>query len=290
MQIPHVLLTLILVIFWGFNYVVIQFGLDGVPPIFLAFSRFFLTSLPWVFFVKKPAIPWRMLLLYGVVMYALQFGFLFVGMKVGVAPGLASLILQLTVFFTILLGVIFFHERPHVWQIVGGIIAFGGIGIVACNTRGEVSLLGLILLIASAVSWSFGNVISKKLGKINMLSLVLWGSLVAWPPLLLLSFFLEGPQQILNCLQNLDWLSIGAILYITYISTLFGFGVWSWLIHRYPLGTIAPFTLLVPVTAIVGSILVLHEPFHTWKIWAALLVIAGLCINFLGPRLFGRRR
>ncbi len=285
----HLILALLVVAVWGFNFVVIKVGLEGVPPLFLAFTRFFLTSIPAVLFVKKPEVPFHMIIWFGLIMFALQFAFLFLGMYAGITPSLASLLMQLQVFFSILLAVVVFKERLHIWQIVGGFVAAGGIALVASHFGEGVTLSGFLLVIASAASWGIGNVLSKKIGKVNMLALIVWGSLIAWPPLLLLSLAVEGVPAILDCLTHLTWLSTGTVLYIAYLSTLFAFAIWSWLIHHHPLTTIAPFTLLVPVFGMIGSTLVLGEPLQSWKILAAVLVISGLCINLLGPRLFPRK-
>lgn len=285
MQLFHIVLALIVVIIWGFNFVVIKIGLQDISPWLLGFARFFLTSIPAVFFIKRPRIPFRMIAWYGLVMFALQFSLLFWGMYVGVTPGLASLLLQVQVFFTILLALIFFGEKIRIWQIIGALVSFAGIAYVAVNLGGNITLSGLLLVIGAAASWGAGNVISKKIGKVNMVALVIWGSLVAWPPLLIISFMVEGADRVFYTFQHLTWLSGGAVLYITYLSTLVCFGIWSWLLHHYPLGTIAPFTLLVPIFGILSSVIVLNEPLETWKIIAALLVIIGLCINILGPRM-----
>jgi O-acetylserine/cysteine efflux transporter len=281
MPLLHLGLTLLVVIIWGFNFVVIREGLETISPLLLGFARFFLTSIPAVFFIKRPGVPFGKVLGYGLVMFALQFTLLFMGMYAGVTPGLASLLLQLQVFFTAILAALFFGEKLRPLQIIGALVSFSGIVLVAMHLSGSITLTGFLLVIAAAASFGAGNVISKKIGKVNMVSLVVWGSLVAWPPLLIISFMVEGADKVLHTFQHLTWLSGGAILYITYLSTLFGFGAWSWLLHHHPLGTIAPFGLLVPVFAILSSVLVLGEPLQPWKIFAALLVIAGLCINLL---------
>jgi O-acetylserine/cysteine efflux transporter len=280
------ILALLVVLVWGFNFVVIKVGLEDISPFLIGFARFFLTSIPAVFFIKRPAAPFKMVVWYGLVMFALQFSLLFIGMYAGVTPGLASLLLQLHVFFTVFLAMLFFGETLHLWQIVGALVSFSGIGLVAMNLGGSLTITGFLLVLGAAASWGAGNVISKKIGKVNMVSLVIWGSLIAWPPLLVISLMVEGTDKVLHTFQHLTWVSGGAVLYITYLSTIFGFGIWSWLLHHHPLGTIAPFTLLVPILAMLSSYLVLGEPLQSWKIFAALLVIAGLCINLLGPRIF----
>jgi O-acetylserine/cysteine efflux transporter len=283
-------LAILVVAIWGFNFVVIKVGLKEIPPILLCALRFFLSAFPAVFFIKRPAVPFRSVMAFGLVMFASQFALLFSGMYAGTTAGMASLVLQVHVFFTVALAVVFLAEQPSVWQIIGALTAFSGIGLVAAHTGGEISALGLILIVAAAASWGIGNLIAKKLGKVDMLALVVWGSLVAWPPLLLLSYLLEQDSWSLEGMAHLSWPTIGAVGYITYLSTLLGFAVWSWLLSHYPAATVAPFTLLVPVFGFTSSALALGEPLYPWKLAAAVLIIAGLCINLAGARIAMRLR
>ncbi|WP_036246931.1 EamA family transporter [Methylobacter sp. BBA5.1] len=283
-------LAVLVVAIWGFNFVVIKVGLKEIPPILLCALRFFLSAFPAVFFIKRPAVPFRSVMAFGLVMFASQFALLFSGMYAGTTAGMASLVLQVHVFFTVALAVVFLAEQPSVWQIIGALTAFSGIGLVAAHTGGEISALGLILIVAAAASWGIGNLIAKKLGKVDMLALVVWGSLVAWPPLLLLSYLLEQDSWSLEGMAYLSWPTIGAVGYITYLSTLLGFAVWSWLLSHYPAATVAPFTLLVPVFGFTSSALALGEPLYPWKLAAAVLIIAGLCINLAGARIAMRLR
>lgn len=284
MRLSHIALALLTILIWGFNFVLIKIGLLGIPPVFLVCCRFFLTCFPAIFFVKRPAAPFIKVAAYGLVMFALQFALLFSGMHLGVTPGLAALVLQVQVFFIIFLGVVLLREKLRMSQIIGALIAFCGIGYIGMNLGGEMTLTGFLLIIGAAAACAPGNVISKKIGPVNLLSLVVWSSLVAWPPLLVVSFFLEGPAAILKSIYSLKWQSIGAVLYITYLSTLFGFSMWNRLIHRYTLGTIAPFSLLSPVVGMLGSVLVFHEPLQSWKILSGSLIVVGLCINLVGAR------
>ncbi|MBP9841359.1 MAG: EamA family transporter [Simkaniaceae bacterium] len=289
MPLTHLFLTLLVVLIWGFNFVVIKVGLQEIPPLFLCFSRFFLTSIPAIFFIKFPATSLKKVILYGLFMFALPFGSLFMGMFVGVTPGLASLLFQAQVFFSALLAIAFFGEKLTKWQAVGALISFSGIALVGVKIGGSASLLGFFLLIAGAAFWGVGNAVSKKIGKVNMVSLIVWGSFMAWPPLLLLSLVFEGPEKLILSVQHLSLLSMGAVLYITYLSTLLAFALWSLLLHRHRLPTITPFTLLVPIVGMTSSIVVLGEPLQIWKITAGVLVIAGLYINVMGPRLFKKK-
>lgn len=289
MNIPHLLLVLLIAIVWGFNFVVIKTGLLEIPPMLLCCFRFFLTSLPAVFFIKRPKVPFKMVAAYGLVMFAIQFSFLFIGMHLGVPAGITSVLLQTQVFFSIFLGVISFKERLGIWRIIGSIISFSGISMIGFETGGAVSLGGFIFVLAAAATWAFGNVISKKMKDVNSLSLVIWGSLVAWPPLLLASLLLEGSTEILFGLHHLSWLAFSSILYLAYMSTIFAYASWNWLLQRHAMTVLTPFTLLIPIFGIFSAILVLKEPFYLWEGFAALLVMIGLSINRFMPQFFDKK-
>lgn len=286
MPFSHVLLALCVIAIWGINFVVIQIGLRELPPIFLTFLRFFFAAFPAVFFIKRPQIPFKMLFAYAMLMFTLDFAFLFSGMYAGVSSGIASLTLQTQVFFTAILAMIFLKEKLTLWQILGALVSFSGIGLVAINTGGDVNTFGLLLVEFAALSWAGGNLVSKKIGKVDMFSLVVWGSLVAWPPLLLLSFILEHGKWSIESILNVSWLTIGSVAYLVYPVTLFGFAIWSWLLSRHAASTVAPFTLLVPIFGFSSSALILGEGMQGWKIGAGFLIVFGLVINLYGGRLF----
>ena len=287
----HLLLALGIVFIWGVNFAIIKLGLRQVSPLALGVARFFLAAFPWVFFIPRPKVPLGMIALYGFLIFALQFGFLFTGMKLGMSAGLSSLILQLQVFFTIGLSVLMLGERPTGWQLAGAVLAFAGVGVVALNVGGDVTVVGLILLVAAAASWGGGNIVSKRISQrsstSNVLGLVVWGSLFALPVLLAVALVLD-PEHLVSSFTSLDWVSIGSIAYIVYLSTLLGFAVWAGLLARYPVSTVAPFTLLVPVFGFLGSTVLLGGPLQGGKLGGSSLVIAGLCINLFGSRFASR--
>ena len=289
MPIKYILLALSVVAIWGVNFVVIQVALKEIPPLLLTFFRFFFAAFPAVFFLKRPKnTSWKMLFFYSLSMFVLDFSFLFSGMYVGVSSGIASLSLQTQVFFTAILAVIVLKEKMSFAKILGAIVAFSGIVFVGFHTGGDVNLLGLFLVECAALSWAIGNLVSKRIGHVDMLSLVVWGSLLSLPFLLASSFVFESHLWSFEKMTHLSWLSIGAIAYLVYPVTLFGFAIWSFLLSRYPATTVAPFTLLVPVFGFSSSALLVGEALPSWKIIAAVLIVAGLVINLYGDRLLKR--
>lgn len=283
-----ILLALAAVIIWGINFVVIKIGLQDLPPVLFTALRFIFAALPLAFFIRRPAIPWTLLTGYALFQFALQFTLLFSGMKLGLPPGLASLVIQLQAFFTIGLAVLMLGERPRMNQILGALIAFGGMALVASHLEAQATVIGFLLVVAGGLCWAVANIFTKKIGKTNPMALVVWGSLLASPPLLLASLVIEGTAAWAQTAARLDWKSVGAVFFQSYPNTLLGFGIWSMLMRKYPAATIAPFTLLVPVTGMIGAAIVLGEPLQWWKITAGFLVLCGLALNQFGARMFRR--
>ena len=217
-------------------------------------------------------------------MFVLQFSLLFIAMRSGITAGLASLLLQFQAFFAVAFAVLFMGEKYHLKQLAGAIVALLGVLLIAIHIGGDITLSGLILVLSAAVMWAAGSVMAKKM-KSNGISLVVWSSLFACPPLLLLSFLLEGPEAIGACLQNLSLTHLGAVSYIAYLSTLFGFGIWNWLLQSYPLSKLAPFTLLIPIFGMLSSAIFLGEELQWWKIAAASLIVGGVGINILAAKM-----
>ena len=279
------LLALATVVIWGFNFVVIKIGLQGLPPILFTTLRFLFAALPLVFFIERPAVPFKLLAGYAMFQFALQFTLLFSGMKLGLPAGLASLVIQLQGFFTIGMAVLILHERPLATQLFGALIALSGMALVAIHLDAQATLLGFMLVVTAGVCWASANIITKKMGKANPMALVVWGSLIATPPLAIASLVIEGPGAWAQAAAQFNWVSAGAVFFQSYPNTIIGFGIWSMLMRKYPTAMIAPFTLLVPVTGMVASALILHEPLQWWKIVAGMLVLAGLALNQFGARI-----
>lgn len=293
MPITHLLLALLVVVIWGVNFLFVKLGLREISPLLLCASRFIFASIPAVFFIKPPKVPFRILASYGLIMFALQFSLVFLGMYFGMTAGMASVIMQVQVFFSIIFAAVLLKEFPKQNQIIGALVAFIGIGIVGVHANhfnNDISLLGLVCLLGAAAMWGFGNLITKKTNNINMMALVVWSSLVAAVPMFMISLILEGPHQILVTFQHLTWKGWASIGYIVYASTWVGYGVWNWVLSRHTISTIVPLTLLVPIVGMLSSVIFMGESLQFWKLEAGVLVIAGLGINLLSLKMFGTRQ
>ena len=285
----HALLALAVVAVWGTNFVVIKLALDHLPPLAFATLRFLFALVPAVFFLPRPKVSWANLAAYGVLIGAGQFGLLYVALRHDIAPGLASLVIQVQVFFTIGLAMLVARERVRAFQALALALAVAGIVTIGLHADpsaargGTTSALGLVLL--AALAWAGGNTVSRAAGRVDALAYVVWSSLASVVPLALLSLAFEGWPAIDAGLRSADAATWLAVLWQSLGNTLFGYAAFGWLLARHPAATIAPMALLVPVFGMAASLVWLGEPLPPWKLGAAALVLGGLALNLLWPRL-----
>jgi len=273
---------------WGLNFIAAHWAVGEISPLLVSGIRYIIAILPAIFFVRRPQVALPVLILYGLFVGVGQFGFLFSAIKLGMPAGLASLVVQVQAFVSIGLAVLFLGERPSRTALIGALIAFSGIGVIAVERLQAAALLPLLMTLAAAVSWGFANLVTKKAGKIDMLGFVVWSSLVPPLPLFALSALVDGPGAWADGLAHLTWLGVGSLLFIGWVSTVFGYGAWSVLLGRYPASSVAPFALLVPVVGLAASALILGERIGGLEIVGTVLVFAGLLLNVFGPRLIRR--
>jgi O-acetylserine/cysteine efflux transporter len=288
LPVSHLALAVAVMAVWGSNFVVIKAALVHLPPLLLAALRFAFAFFPLAFFLKRPDVSLRNLAAYGLLIGVGQFGLLFIAMRHDITPGLASLVIQVQVFFTIGLSMRLTGERVHGYQVIALLLAGAGLGVIATHADGSATPLGLALIAGAALGWAGGNMVSRAAGPVNMLSYVVWASLFAVPPLFLLSFLFEGGPAMAAGIRNADALTWAAVLWQSVGNTMFGYAVWGWLLARHPAATVAPMALLVPVFGMGASTLILGEALQGWKLLAAALVMSGLAIGLLWPRILAR--
>ena len=288
LPLSHLALAVAVMAVWGSNFVVIKTALLHLSPLLLAALRFLFAFFPLALFLKRPSVSIRNLAAYGLLIGVGQFGLLFIAMRHDITPGLASLVVQVQVFFTIGLSMRLTGERVHRYQLVALLLAVLGLGVIATHAQGSATPLGLALVIGAALGWAGGNIVSRSAGPVNMLSYVVWASLFAVPPLFLLSFLFEGWPAMVAGVRNADALTWAAVLWQSVGNTMFGYAAWGWLLARHPAATVSPLALMVPVFGMGASALILGEHLQDWKILAAALVMSGLAIGLLWPRILAR--
>ncbi|WP_216227154.1 EamA family transporter [Polynucleobacter sp. UK-Gri1-W3] len=286
MPASHLLLALAIVAVWGTNFVVIKLSLGAFPPFLFAALRYTFAFLPLVFFMPRPKVSWVNLCVYGLAVGVGQFGILYFAIDGRISPGLASLVIQTQVFFTIGFAMFFAKERLRTYQTLAVLVAMTGLGIIALHTDASTTFLGLALVVFTGFSWGVANTVSRRAGSINMLSYVVWASAFAIPPLFAISFLFEGGWEHMN--TSLTSAPVGAwagVLWQSWANTIFGYSAWAWLLSKHPAAVVAPAPLLVPIFGMGAAAYFLAEPLPLWKILAAGLVIVGLVINLFWPNI-----
>ena len=281
MTLRHSLLATLVAAIWGFNFVVIEWGMDGVPPLLFVALRFTGVVLPAVFLVPRPTAPWRVVAAVGVFMSLGQFGLLYTSMHLGMPPGLAALVLQAQVVFTVVIAAAWLRERPSVRQVAGIALACTGLVVVGAGRGGHIPLHALLLCVAGALSWGIGNVVARRSAAptSNGLSMVVWSSLVVPVPLFLLSLLLDGPHAVGTALAGLGPEALASTLYTTVLASLVGYSIFNGLLTRYPASSVVPFILIAPPVAMLSAWLLLGQTVNAAEAVGGLLVLAGVLVT-----------
>ncbi|WP_326692984.1 EamA family transporter [Streptomyces sp. NBC_01795] len=280
----HLSLAVLVAALWGVNFVVIEIGLRHFPPLLFSALRFLVAALPAVFFVRRPRVALRWIVAVGAVLGVAKFGLLFIGMQQGMPAGLSSLVLQVQAVFTAVLAAVLLRERLGRTRLSGMVLALTGIAVAAVGQGTAGPLGAFALVIAAAAFWGLSNVLTRKAAPPDALSWMVWVSLVPPLPLFALSLLFEGPSADLAALRSLDLSGLGTLLYVGWVTTLFGFGVWGMLLRQYDASTVAPFSLLVPVFGMTSAALLLGEGITLLDGVAAALLIGGVTVVSLAGR------
>lgn len=284
MKARHLLLAIAITAIWGANFSVIKLGLTSVDPFILAGIRFTLCALPAIFFIAKPDVPWRYIVGYGLVFGIGLWGVVNLGIQSGLSAGIASLVLQFSAFFTILLGSWLFKESISRFQYAGMGLALCGLLSIVSIVDGTVTAAGLTLVLLGAVAWSAANVINKKAKTTQVFAFLVWSSAFSPIPLFALDYAVNGSTGYSALVNQLDYRAVLSILFQVYPNTLFGYWVWNSLLKRYPVSTVAPLSLLVPVFGLLGSAMIFNETLSLNKIAAVALIVLGLGVGLYGQR------
>lgn len=295
MIIKDLALAFLVAFIWGINFIVIKLGLEGMPPFLLAALRFSAVAIPAVFFIPPPKVPLAWMIMYGMTMSFGQFALLFCAINIGMPAGVASLVIQFQVFFTVFISVVFLHEKLILRQAVGILIAVAGMGVLLRSSAASdtsLSVTGFLLTIGAAISWAFGNISSKVIMRRNpgvkIMPLVIWSALIPVIPFFVCSWLFEGVPVIQDSLVNIRWGTVLAILYLAIFATLIGYAIWGRLLARYESWRLVPFALLVPIIGLIGASIILHEELSIIQILGVGITLLGLIVNIFGLDAFKR--
>lgn len=294
MPLRHNLLALTIATVWGLTFVSIKLALVTLPPFALSGWRFFMAAVPLVFFVGRPQVSWRWLVIYALFIAVGQFAVMFIALNMGMPAGLMSLVVQTQVFFTIGLAVALYREAVQRTQIAGALVASVGLVIIGVTKlQGGVGAAFLLVLLA-AFFWGAGNTVAKHVariahgGRVSAMNFVAWSSLAAVPPLVAISLAVESPDALLRPLVSPSWMLWGNLCVLAYAAQVFGYGLWSNLLTRYPASMVSPFALWVPVAGMSATAWAFGERLSPMQILGAAIVLLGLAVAVLGSELIKR--
>lgn len=281
------LCTLIVVLVWGFNFVVVKVGVSEIPPLLLTALRFAVVAALVVPFTRRPRGKLWKIALMAFLLGAAHFGLLFLALQRMDAASTAIAV-QLTVPFSAVVAAIFYREKLGRRGILGMALAYIGVALVAGEPQ-HPDLIALVMVVVCSIAWALANVVIKSIGAINPLTLTGWMALMGLPQLLALSLLFEDNQ--LQSLSNAGWRGWGAVAYTAVIASLVGYGLWCWLINRHPVNKVVPYTLLNPVVSVVAGVLLLAEPLGWHKLVGGALTLLGVAvIQIRSLGVFGKAR
>lgn len=280
------LAALAVVFIWGINFYFMKVGINEVSPMILGCLRYILVLLPALLFVRIPQVGWKWLLLYGFISNFSQFAFMFSAIATGMPTGLVALVVQSQAFFTVMIATFFLKEQAYWNQWLAILIASLGLGLIALGQQhSNVPLIGLLLVLSSAFSWACGNIVVKRIPSVHPIGLVVWGNLLTPLWFLLLAIQNIGWQGVMADWHNLSWKGFGAAAFLAYFATIIGYGLWTYLLTRYPAAKISPLSLWVPVISMIFAYLVLDEHLNSWQWLGSIVVMLGLLVHLFGLKL-----
>ncbi|OWT74717.1 MULTISPECIES: EamA family transporter [unclassified Achromobacter] len=274
------------VVIWGCNFVIMKLGLKGLSPMLLGALRFSVASLPFLLFVKPPALPWRYVIVVGLLQGLGQFGLLFTALKFGMTAGMASVVMQMQAMFTILLSGPLLNEHANVRQWAGLVVAAAGLAAIALGHGegpGQMTLIGFVLTLAAASMWGASNVVIRFAQKTGIAydpaAFVIWSSLMPIVPFFLLSILLEGGDATWAMLRGIGLHEGLAVLYLGLLATLLAYSLWTRLLQRHRGARVSPYSLLVPVIGLWAGALAFDEQLSALQWTGVATIMVGLLIN-----------
>ncbi|NWB98583.1 EamA family transporter [Pseudomonas gingeri] len=279
MQKKHLLLAVLVTAVWGLNFPITKLGLTHIDPLLLTALRFTLAALPWVFFIRRPQVALYWIAAYGMIFGVAMWGLINFGISLGVPPGTAALLIQTSAFFTLGWGVLLFRESLSGPQVAGGLLAALGLACVLFDSPAGESRAGLLLIVLSAVAWSLGNVLIKLSRVKEVFAFVVWASLFAPLPLCLLAWLKSGAAPFVALPEQGGSGLLCSLMFQVYGATHLCYWGWNLLLRDYPLSLVAPLSLLIPVFAILGSMLLLGVWPNPAGWWASALIFSALLVG-----------
>lgn len=241
--------------------------------LFFTTLRFIIVALIIVPFTRIERKDIKLLILLAFTFGFMHFTLIFVSLSYADA-GISAVFVQLGTPFAIIIASVVFKEWLKTKQLIGIIVSFYGI-VVLSGSPDMPGLVAIVLLIGSALGWAITNItIKKQPSTMTPLTLIGWSSFFAIPMVGVLSLLFENDH--IFSLISAGWAGWTSLFYSSIVSSIFAYSLWYWLLQKYPINSIIPFSLLSPVFSVFFGIMILDEPFNMNKILGSCFVVAGI--------------
>jgi O-acetylserine/cysteine efflux transporter len=283
MKPADICIAVLVAVIWGLAFVASRIALDEFSPELMTTLRFAIAALPCLF-VRKPEVPWSLLIAISFTLFLGQFLAQAFAITHGVPVGLSSVIVQSQALFTIAFAALVFRELPTPMQTVGIGIAAAGL-LMICGTVGyDFSIGAFAVLMICPISFAIGNLLLRRANGVRMFDLFAWLCLVAALPLSVLTLLGDGPQPTWQALAHASLTGIICMLCLGGISTSIAYWLWGRLLRDYPAAQVVPFALLVPFVGAAASSIVFAEKFGPLRLAGMVTVIGGIAVMLFARR------
>lgn len=285
MKLNDVLLLVSLMALWGFNFSVIKLGTTEIDPLVLTALRFTFAVFPLILFIKRPNVQWRYLISYGLSFGVGVWGMTTLSIDVGLSVGMASLLLDMSVVSSLLVGWLCLNEVITRNKLIGAGLALLGLALIMISNGGTVTVKGVLLVLVASVFWSVNGLIVKRSNTQSIFAFNVWAMMFAPLPLLALAALSHGTQAIMLIPQQFTGWTLFSVLFQAYPTTLLGYWFWNKMIMKYSISSVAPMTLLIPVFGMLGGYWFYDEVVLFNQVIAAGLILLGLFIGQMNANL-----
>ena len=274
----HLALLLFTMVIWGSNIIANKVVVDIVPPVFFAAIRFVIVLaciFPWLRIV-----PGRMkqVFLLAMLIGCIHFALFFISLRMAHDASVLAIVIQLNMPLGALAGVIFLRDRIG-WRRAAAMAgAFAGIVIIVFDPR-VLSYIGAVLIMVLAqIDYALAAVYLRRLQGIGAMQLLAWNAAFAAPVLFALSFVLESDQW--TSLGQMGLLPWGCLIFSAIAGTILGHSVMMFMYQRYPVSQVVIYTLVSPVVAVIGGVLLLGDHMSAKIVVGGLVTLGSIAFYF----------
>ncbi len=271
----QVMLAIATPMVWGLGFALAKAGLSHFPPIFLMSTRYALTALVLLWFMRPPTPLLGRIFVIALVSGTIPYGMVFSGLN-DLEASTAILIVQLNVPFLAIMGWLLLGEHLGWQRVVGMAVAFIGVGLIAGEPEIRGNPLPLFLVIGGGLFWAYGQIMIRRLRGVGGMRLLAGVAALSAPQLLLGSAFIEDGQ--ITALATAGWMEWSVILYVGLIMTALGYTMWYHLLSVCEVTQLAPFLLINPVVAVLAGVVLLGESLTLFEALGGAIVLVGITV------------